>query len=443
MDHINIEILLEENKKLKEKYELLEQKERIIRVINNFATSILEQDTVDDILWAIAKNAIAKLGFVDCVIYLVDQENQVLVQKAAHGPKNPIDFEIINKITIPIGEGVVGNVAKTGIPELIPDTTKDERYIVDDAFRMSELAVPIVLDNQVIGVIDSEHPEKNFYTSEHLQILTTISLMSATRIMNALAKESLKLYQNKLEQLVEQRTHELNEVISQLKNSNYDLEQYAYAASHDLQEPLRTISNFLGLIMRREKNLSDESKEFMGLAVDGSQRMKKMLEGLLEYSRVDSKHYPLEVIDLNQCLKDILRSLRYKIEETNTEIIIHKELPTVNGYGILLEQLFQNLITNSIKFRKTDTQPIIEISVEDEDPDFYHFSIKDNGIGIRPEFLERIFQLYVRLHTMQDYEGSGIGLSLCKRIVEKHKGNIKVFSEGKNLGTTVKFTLKK
>ncbi len=442
MDDLDIQLLLEENKHLKEKYLLLEQKERIIRVINNFATSILEQDTVEDILWAIAKNAIAKLGFVDCVVYLVDEEKGILHQKAAHGPKNPIDFEIYNQISIPIGEGVVGTVAKTGIPELIPDTSLDKRYIVDDEYRMSELAVPIVMDNKVIGVIDSEHPEKNFYTSEHLQILTTIALMSSTRIMNALAKEKLTQYQNKLEQLVESRTSELKGVIRQLKNSNRDLEQYAYAASHDLQEPLRTVSTFLQLLQRREDNLSKESLEFIEYAVDGSKRMKKMLEGLLEYSRVGSTRHQETEVNLNILLKDIKKSLTFSIRDTNAKILIPDGLPIITGYTALLRQLFQNLISNSIKFRQKDIPPILQFHYKEEE-NFHSFQLVDNGIGIEPEHTARIFNLFTRLHPQSVYEGTGLGLSLCKRIIEKHGGDIQVISEGEGKGCVFNFSFSK
>ncbi len=190
------EKLLQQNyKDLQESYRALKQKESINQIITNFAIAVLQQNTLDEIMWAIAKNAIAKLGFVDCVVYLVDDEKQILIQKAAHGPKNPIAFEIKDPITLPIGKGVVGMVAKTGVPEIVGDTSKDHpRYIIDDAIRLSELAVPIIIEGKVIGVIDSEHPNKNFYTQEHLNILTTIALMSATKISNAITKEKFEAY---------------------------------------------------------------------------------------------------------------------------------------------------------------------------------------------------------------------------------------------------------
>ncbi len=441
MNKGNINSLAEENKKLKQNYLLLEQKERTIRVINNFAVSILQQETVDEIAWAIAKNAIAKLGFIDCVVYLLDEETDLLIQTAAHGPKNPESYTIKNPIKIPLGEGVVGTVALTGKPELILDTSKDKRYILDDEMRYSELAVPITLGRKVIGVIDSEHPDKNFYTEEHLEVMTTIALMSATRLKSAMTQEKLNRYQNELEELVEQRTVELHKVIHQLKHANADLENYAYAASHDLQEPLRTISSFLQIIRKREKNLSKESLEFMNYAIDGAKRMKQLLEGTLSYARINAVSHKVTPVDLNRVLQRVLQDLSFTINNTNAIIERPNNLPIVKGYKVLLTQLFQNLLSNAIKFSQEDVQPRIKI-IYTEERAYHRFEIHDNGIGIKPEFINQIFNLFTRLHK-QDFKGSGLGLSLCKRIIEKHEGTIGVTSKGLGHGTCFHFTIKK
>jgi len=154
----------------------------IEQTINKFVQIIFSKNTIEDVLWSLAKECIAKMGFVDCVIYLLDEERGELIQKAAHGAKNPLKLDILNPITIPLGEGIVGTVAKTGKSEIILDTTKDKRYILDDEKRKSEITVPIMLEEKAIGVIDSEHPEKNFFTEKHLRILTTVSSIVANRI---------------------------------------------------------------------------------------------------------------------------------------------------------------------------------------------------------------------------------------------------------------------
>lgn len=197
----------------------LKQQERYLKVINNFALVLIDAKTTNEIVWLVAKNAIAQLGYVDCVIYLYDEDERVLVQKAAHGPKNPVALDIYNPIKLKIGEGVVGSVAQTGIGEIINDTSMDKRYVIDDDMRLSEIAVPITYNKKIIGVIDSEHPEKNFYPPEDLDILTTIANMTATKLIQANHSEELKIYQAKLEQLVLERTSELERQKAEITDS--------------------------------------------------------------------------------------------------------------------------------------------------------------------------------------------------------------------------------
>ena len=173
------------NQQIQEQQEELETEQ----AINYFASSMYEQHTVDMILWDVAKNCIGRLHFEDCVIYLLDEEKNVLVQKAAHGPKSPRQFEIDKPINIPLGKGIVGSVAASGRAEIIPDTTKDPRYIVDDEQRYSEISVPIISGDKVLGVIDCEHSKKNFFTPRHLSILTTIASLCANKITRARAEE--------------------------------------------------------------------------------------------------------------------------------------------------------------------------------------------------------------------------------------------------------------
>lgn len=197
----------------------LQQQARHLEVINRFATILIDAKSTEDIVWAIAKNAIAQLGYVDCVIYLLDEKQNILIQRAAHGPKNPIDLDILNPIKLEIGQGVVGSVAKTGQGEIVTDTSKDKRYVIDDDMRLSEIAVPIIYNKKVIGVIDSEHPDRNFYPPEDLEILTTIANMAATKLVQARHAEELRIYQEKLEQLVFERTAELERQKSEITDS--------------------------------------------------------------------------------------------------------------------------------------------------------------------------------------------------------------------------------
>lgn len=422
---------------LNNEYKRLKRKEAYLEIINGFTLSMLEAQSIEEVVWAIAKNVVAKMGFVDCVVYLV--ENGELIQKAAHGAKNPIQMDILNPIIIPFGKGVVGTVAKTGIAEIVSNTENDERYIVDDKRRLSEITIPIKYKGVIIGVIDSEHPEANFYTEEHKEILTTVAAISATKIMHAQALEHLKSYQVNLQKEIELKTAELQQTVINLKRSNFDLEQFAYAVSHDLKEPLRTITSYLQLLDRdKESEFSEQGKEFLAFTLTGSKRMGKLLDGLLEYSRLKQNNSMNKVVNVNDVvsmaednLLDLIKRKEAKVEYTN--------LPNIHGNFIQIIQLFQNLIANAIKFHKEEVLPIVRIDFEIKEK-MAVFSVADNGIGIEDQFVDRIFGLFNQLNSRQKFEGSGIGLALCKRIVEYHGGEIWVESEY-GIGTTFRFSL--
>ncbi|MGF1636212.1 MAG: histidine kinase [Cyclobacteriaceae bacterium] len=163
-----------------------------------FTHSILDQSTEEEIAWNLAKNCISKLGFEDCVVYFIDEKNEVLIQKAAYGPKNPKRFEIADPIFIPVGSGITGSVAKNAKSEIIADTSKDDRYIMDDACRFSEISVPIIVDGKVFGVIDCEHSEKNFFTEQHLRILEAFASICSVIISKIRAEKAYKENQEHL-----------------------------------------------------------------------------------------------------------------------------------------------------------------------------------------------------------------------------------------------------
>ena len=223
---------------------------------------------------------------------------------------------------------------------------------------------------------------------------------------------------------------EIKNLLVELKRSNEELQQFAYVTSHDLQEPLRTIASFTQLMERRYKGkLDGDADEFMGYIVDASVRMKQMIMDLLEYSRVGTKQEMYQAIDMESKLNNVLFNLNDLIERSCAEIT-HDSLPVVVGDKSQLLLLFQNLITNAIKFRKEDEPPRIHISAAcDHEKNEYVFSIADNGIGIEEQYFDRIFTIFQRLHTRDEYQGTGIGLSVAKKIVERHGGRIWVESE--------------
>ncbi len=212
----------------------------------------------------------------------------------------------------------------------------------------------------------------------------------------------------------------------ELTRSNRELEQFAYVASHDLQEPLRMVASFTQLLSRRYKGKLDaDADEFIHYAVDGATRMQILINDLLSYSRIGSSRKPFGSVRLNTVLQRALINLRAAIEESHAKII-YDDLPDTCGDLSQLTQLFQNLIGNAIKFRG-ELPPEIRIQVIDAEK-YWRFEVQDNGIGIAPEFFERIFVIFQRLHSKEEYPGTGIGLAICKKIVERHGGNIEVKS---------------
>ncbi|WP_254531695.1 sensor histidine kinase [Natrinema gelatinilyticum] len=223
------------------------------------------------------------------------------------------------------------------------------------------------------------------------------------------------------------QSKDLRRYVSQLEESNRSLEQFAYAASHDLQEPLRMVSSYLQLIEQRyEEELDDDGEEFLAYAVDGADRMRDMIDGLLEYSRVDTAGDPLEPTDLNAVLEDVLADLQVRVDEQDARISVD-ELPRVEGDADQLRQLFQNLLANAIKY-SGDDRPRVHVSAE-RDGTSWLVSVDDDGVGIDPEDQDRIFDVFQRLHSREERSGTGIGLALCKRIVKRHDGRIWVDSE--------------
>lgn len=283
-----------------------------------------------------------------------------------------------------------------------------------------------------VGGVD--YVTKPFHTEEVLARITThLSLQAMRRQLlaqNEQLQQEISVRQN-AEAVLAQRSDEL-------VRSNAELEQLAYVASHDLQEPLRMVASYLQLLEQRYGGQLDaDAHEFIAFAVDGAKRMQALIDDLLSYSRVGTKAKPMQATHCDAVLKNALQSLCVAIEESGAQIQCAK-LPTVPGDAAQLAQVFQNLLANAIKFRGERT-PHIEVRVE-PDHGFWRFEVEDNGIGIAAEYFDRIFVMFQRLHNRSKYPGTGIGLAICKRIIERHGGRIWVEST-LGQGSVFKFTL--
>ena len=227
--------------------------------------------------------------------------------------------------------------------------------------------------------------------------------------------------------------------MEELNRSNEELGQFAYIASHDLQEPLRMVASYTTLLGRRYKGKLDaDADEFIGFAVDAAGRMQRLIQDLLTYSRVGSARTQLSETSSEQALQQALLNLRSSIEESGA-LVTHDPLPSVVADEVQLIQLFQNLVGNGIKYRRPGVVEI-HIAAERSGVQKWKFSVRDNGLGIEPQYFEKIFGMFQRLHKRTEYEGTGIGLAVCKRIVERHGGNISVESQPGH-GSTFQFEL--
>ena len=401
------------------------KKEALLEALNNLMASILGKTDIYEIAWEITKNTIGLVGFEDCVIYLLDKEKQELNQIAAFGEKIATDMTILNGIAIPIGKGIVGTVAKTGISEIIPDTSLDARYIVDDKKRFSEICVPIIANNEIIGVIDSEHTSKNFFNEDHLKTLHTIASLAATQLKNALSL-----------QLREKAENEKEIVLNDLQKSNQELNDFAHVVSHDLKSPLRSMNALVNWLQEDCKEFSNkEIHQNFNLLLKRIDRMDLLINGILSYASVDKVEKVEKVINLNSLVEEIIETIH--IPE-NFSFTIENKLPFIKGDSYKLIQLFQNLIGNAIKYNNKE-KGIVKIACVSKN-NFWEFSISDNGIGVSKKYYDKIFKVF---QVLEESESStGVGLSIVKKIVDYYKGKIWLESKvGK--GTTFFFTLPK
>jgi len=230
----------------------------------------------------------------------------------------------------------------------------------------------------------------------------------------------------------------LNQTTLEIQRSNAELEQFAYVISHDLQEPLRMVSSYTQLLAKRYSNKLDaDADEFITYAVDGAKRMQMLLHDLLEYSRVGTQGKPFSLVNCADIVEQAIANLKIAIEESGASVT-HDVLPTVIGDEGQLVRLFQNLIGNAIKFRR-DEPPQVHISAQRRNY-VVTFAVKDNGIGIDPQHSQSVFEIFRRLHTREEYPGTGMGLAICKKIVERHGGHISVQSKP-GQGSTFYFSI--
>ena len=263
--------------------------------------------------------------------------------------------------------------------------------------------------------------------SSNLIFLSFLSAALIPRLFNGLQETLDKEKQLREELHIQQNS--LQQALNMLQQKNNELEQFAYVASHDLKEPLRMVTSFMGLLKTKyDKVLDEKAHTYIDFAVDGGKRMQKMIDDLLELSRTAHRDTVKESVSLGDILNEVKQNIFRLIEESGAEIIVNTELPVLAVYRADITRLLQNLLSNAIKFRQKEINPVIRMNAIEKKREWL-FSIEDNGIGISKEKFENVFEIFTRLHSHDTYEGTGIGLAVCKKVVEQHGGRIWVEAE--------------
>lgn len=390
----------------------------IVELINNTGLAVLGKLDISEIADAIAEQIAKFLNTIDCIVYLCDEEKRLVQQIAAYGKKLNED----NKLIFSFDNGIVGRVAHTKKAEIVNDTSLDKDYLIDDNIRLSEITVPILFGDTVIGIIDAEHTEKNYFTSKHLDILKSIARLVALQLKSAIdLKKRI-------------------EVENDLKKTNSELDTLIYRVSHDLRTPLLSILSLIDLIkLNTDVDIGIQNKEFLELILGSTTRLDNSIKEILNYSRNARLDLQLSAVNLPVMVQTICDDLKY----VNTAIAFDLNF---NGIEIItvdkmrLETVLKNLIGNAVKYQKEiASESKVQFTIS-EKQSAYCIVISDNGIGMTEENAKKMFDMFYRGTSAS--KGTGLGLFIVKEMIDKIKGDINVVSEIDE-GTTFIITIPK
>ncbi len=381
-----------------------------------------DAQSIEELFAGIVERVIAATGADAALFRLFDRDNQILNCLAQRG----FSDEYVQE-TRQLTPGSANSVViASGAALLAPDIAADERIKVKRqiVFGFQSCAfLPLAVKGEVRGVIQLTSRSAGYFTEDKREYLMAITRLMGIVVENYQLFDALRGAKSSLEST----NAKLDRQAQELLRSNAELEQFAYVASHDLQEPLRMITGYTQLLLKRYRGQLDaNAQEYIGFAVDGAKRMQGLIQDLLAYSRVATRGEEFTDCAVAEVLDGALASLRAAIEESGATIS-HDPLPTVQADQRQMGQLLQNLIGNALKYRNGQA-PRVHIGCQ-RDNGAWRFAVRDNGIGIDPQYADKIFVIFQRLHTREEYEGTGIGLAVCKKIVERHGGKIWLESE--------------
>lgn len=411
------------------------QKDEAIKLINNRLIRGDEQENLDNLVLALAEAFDLPYVFIG----QPDTANKIVDTLAFS-----VNQEIVENTRYQLNESPCEQIYKTQEMVIYNDYL-DEVYptheVIQSCKGKSYLGFPLFSKKgKVIGHFSFISKKSTQDMSALKSVMGLYAAWASTELMHIIAQNNLTLKNETIQSQLEE-LNEKNQELERYFESNSQLENFAYIASHDLKAPIRTIVSFSQLLKRKlEGSIDEESKEYLDFVISGSRNMRDLIDDLLDYSKVNSQENDVNEVDTDGLLSAITSEIQVSIQENNA-IVNWEKLPTIDGDLIKLKQLFQNLITNAIKFQRPDINPVVQIKSK-ETKTHWQFSVTDNGIGIKAAYFDDIFKLFKKLHSNESFDGTGLGLAICRKIVEQHEGEIWVASEfGK--GTTFYFTLKK
>ena len=368
-----------------------------------------------DAVVAIVRTAARELTGADGASFILrDGDNCYYVDENAIAP-------LWKGKRFPMDMCVSGWVMKNAQSTTIEDIYKDVR-VPTEAYRptfVKSMAMVPIRRQSPVGAIG------NYWATNRQPTHEEVAILQALADTTSVALENVQLYK------------QLQMKVQALQKSNEELSHFAWVASHDLQEPLRTIAIQLGIMRKRYNNqLDDSANQHLDTAIHGAERLQHLIRDILVHANTREIREP-KPVDTQNILEEVTLILAEQINESGAKIV-HNQLPLVFGEKDMLMRVFLNLISNAIKFRRKDVTPLITVRAE-QNKDIWYFTVEDNGIGIEPQYLEKIFGLFQRLNSREDFNGSGIGLSTCKKIVEMHGGQI--WAESKGAGSSFRFTV--
>ena len=398
------------------------------RAVQHNATRVLvEASDLREATPRLLQTICETLRWQGAALWMVDAPSNTLrCVEFWHSPSVPLDEfgEASRKSAFARGVGLPGRVWAAGRPIWIADAAADSSLprlpLAIRAGLHGVLGFPIRLGQQMLGVMEFHSQDTEPPREALLEVFAALGVQLGLFIERTTAQEQLR------------RTS------ADLHRSNAELQQFAHIASHDLFEPLRMVTSYLQLLSEHcRASLDPQASEFIGFAVDGAQRMQALIHDLLEYARVEGRAHAFQPVDCTSAFNAAIANLKVALEEAGA-VVFHETLPWANADGVQITRLFQNLIGNAIKFRGPKP-PRVEAGADRREGEWIFF-VRDNGMGIDPKNFNRIFDIFQRLHTRQEYPGTGMGLAICKRIVERHGGRIWVESSLGH-GATFFFTL--